>query len=135
MGDTYADACCKLDTYALRFALILEVMRAALEEREPVAVGMDSVEGAIRLVEYFRQEAIKIHKLVYGKDIRISMTEQQRKAYDALPPSFRIAAVYELLEKMVGFSKDQVKKFLSKQRYFTRIVKGEYRKNYVEIFE
>ena len=45
MGDTYADACCKLDTYALRFALILEVMRAALEEREPVAVGMDSVEG------------------------------------------------------------------------------------------
>lgn len=91
--------------------------------------------GAIRLVEYFRQEAIKIHKLVYGKDIRISMTEQQRKAYDALPPSFRIAAVYELLEKKVGFSKDQVKKFLSKQRYFTRIVKGEYRKNYVEIFE
>lgn len=63
------------------------------------------------------------------------MTEQQRKAYDALPPSFRIAAVYELLEKKVGFSKDQVKKFLSKQRYFTRIVKGEYRKNYVEIFE
>lgn len=36
MGDTYADACCKLDTYALRFALILEVMRAALEEREPL---------------------------------------------------------------------------------------------------
>ena len=70
-------------------------MRAALEEREPVAVGMDSVEGAIRLVEYFRQEAIKIHKLVYGKDIRISMTEQQRKAYDALPPSFRIAAARE----------------------------------------
>lgn len=99
MGDTYADACCKLDTYALRFALILEVMQAALEEREPVAVGMDSVEGAIRLVEYFRQEAIKIHKLVYGKDIRISMTEQQRKAYDALPPSFRIATAYELLEK------------------------------------
>ena len=76
-----------------------------------------------------------IHKLVYGKDIRISMTEQQRKAYDALPPSFRIAAVYELLEKKVGFSKDQVKKFLGKQRYFTRIVKGEYRKNYVEISE
>ena len=135
MGDTYADACCKLDTYALRFALILEVMRAALEEREPVAVGMDSVEGAIRLVEYFRQEAIKIHKLVYGKDIRISMTEQQRKAYDALPPSFRITAAYELLEKKIGFSKDQVKKFLGKQRYFTRIVKGEYRKNYVEISE
>ena len=101
----------------------------------PLRSGWIRSRGAIRLVEYFRQEAIKIHKLVYGKDIRISMTEQQRKAYDALPPSFRITAAYELLEKKIGFSKDQVKKFLGKQRYFTRIVKGEYRKNYVEISE
>ena len=62
MGDTYADACCKLDTYALRFALILEVMRAALEEREPVAVGMDSVEGAIQLVEYFRHSQARLRQ-------------------------------------------------------------------------
>ena len=67
--------------------------------------------GAIRLVEYFRQEAIKIHKLVYGKDIRISMTEQQRKSLRCTAALVPNRHSLRTVREKVGFSKDQVKKF------------------------
>lgn len=131
-GSTYYEAFVKLDNYALRFALILQMIYASVEDDSPNEVGIRAVENAILLVNYFMKEAIKVHKFVYEKDIRLAMSEIQQKVYDMLPPEFYIGQKYDEVAKL-GFTKDQLKKFVGIKKYFTRINRGCYKKNFIEL--
>jgi len=131
-GQTYYDALVKFDTYALHFSLILQIMYSSFENESPNEVSIRAVENAILLVNYFMKEVIKVHKFVYGKDIRLAMSETQQKVYDMLPPEFYIAQKYDEVAKL-GFTKDQLKKFVGIKKYFTRIKRGCYRKNFIEL--
>jgi len=131
-GHTYYEAFIKLDNYALRFALILQIMYASFENEPLDKVGIRAVENAILLVNYFMKEVIKVHKLVYAKDIRLQMSEKQREVYNILPPVFYICQMYDKVAKL-GFTKDQMKKFVGIPKYFTRIGRGNYNKNFFEL--
>jgi len=131
-GNSYYEAFVKLDNYALRFALILQMIYASFENESPNEVGIRAVENAILLVNYFMKEVIKVHKLVYVKDIRLEMSEKQREVYEMLPPVFYLAQMYDKLVK-IGFTKDQLKKFVAISKYFTRIGRGNYKKNFFEL--
>lgn len=54
----------KLEVYAIRFSLCLEVLRSASTESDLTAIGIESVEGAISLTNYFRRNGEKVHSLV-----------------------------------------------------------------------
>lgn len=131
-GHTYYDALVKLDNYALRFALILQIMYASFENEPLNQVGIRAVNNAILLVNYFMTEVINIHKLVYAKDIRLQMSKKQREVYEILPPDFNLSQMYDRVAK-IGFTKDQLKKFTGVPKYFTRIGHGKYSKNFNEL--
>ena len=131
-GHTYFEAFLKLDNYALRFALILQIMYASFENEPLDKVGIRAVENAILLVNYFMKEVIKVHRLIYERDIRLQMSEKQREVYEILPPVFYINQIYDKVLKL-GFTRDQMKKFVGIPKYFTRIGRGNYKKNFFEL--
>ncbi len=54
----------KIEMYAVRLALILQMIRYACNEDGKQAVGIEAVKGALKLVEYFKRTAIKVHSIV-----------------------------------------------------------------------
>lgn len=54
----------KIEMYAVRLALILQMVRYACNEGDKQAIGMEAVQGALKLVEYFKKTAIKVHSIV-----------------------------------------------------------------------
>ena len=54
----------KMEMYAVRLALILQMVRYACNEDNKQAVGIEAVQGALKLVEYFKRTAIKVHSIV-----------------------------------------------------------------------
>jgi hypothetical protein len=131
-GNTFFDAFVKLDTYALRFALILQLIYASVENNRSNKVGIRAAENAILLVNYFMKEVIKVHKFVYSKDIRIGMSDKQRELYENLTPKFSLCRTYDKAANF-GFTKDMLKKFVKVEKYFKRIGHGEYEKIFNEL--
>jgi hypothetical protein len=130
-GDQIATAVGKFDIMALRFSLILQMMYWATRELPMDNVGLRAVEGAILLTDYFKENTERMQQFVLKKDARLIMSELQRKVYDNLPKSFarrvgvRIAARY-------GMSRDQLKRFVARKEFFSRINPGEYEKVFNE---
>ena len=62
-----------MDMNALRFALILEMMYYAFGEGEGRAISVRAVEGAIKIVDYFKSQVELMHELVYKEDVRYMM--------------------------------------------------------------
>jgi hypothetical protein len=60
------------------------------------------------------------------------MSEKQREVYEILPPVFYINQIYDKVLKL-GFTRDQMKKFVGIPKYFTRIGRGNYKKNFFEL--
>ncbi|KAA6323219.1 hypothetical protein EZS27_027323, partial [termite gut metagenome] len=129
---SYYEAFVKLDNYALRYALILQMIYASVDDGSKDEVGIRAVESAILLVEYFMRETVKVHELVYKKDVRLRMSSKQREVYEILPPQFYIGEMYSKVAEL-GFSQDQLKKFVRITDYFEKIARGNYKKKFVEL--
>jgi len=54
----------KLEMYVVRLALILEMMLWACNESNKQAISIDAIQGAIRLVEYFKKSAVKVYSII-----------------------------------------------------------------------
>lgn len=79
----------KLDTYIIRFALILELLYWACGEGQKGTVGLKAMEGAVKLAEYFRKTALKAHHII--SDPLAQLPEDKKKLYEALPDTFTTA--------------------------------------------
>ncbi|KAA6310698.1 hypothetical protein EZS27_038043 [termite gut metagenome] len=131
-GHSYYEAFVKLDNYALRYALILQMIYASVDDGSKDEVGIRAVEGAILLVEYFMKETVKVHELVYKKDVRLRMSPKQREVYEILSSQFYIGQMYSKVAEL-GFSQDQLKKFVRITDYFEKIARGKYKKKFFEL--
>jgi hypothetical protein len=95
----------KIEQYALRFSLLLEMIRYACSESDKKAISLQSVQGAVKLVEYFQNAAIKVHNLLNDKNPFDKLPADKQKLYDALPEVFttgegvRIAEELEIMKK------------------------------------
>jgi hypothetical protein len=80
----------KMDIYTPRFALILEMLSWACDSVEmlPQNISVNSVEGAIRLAEYFTASAIKVRAMISEIKPLDLLTLDKRNLYDALPALF-----------------------------------------------
>lgn len=119
----------KLDTYCIRFSLILQLLKYACNESGKDAIGIDAVQGAIKLVEYFRGTALKVHSIINNYSPVDGLPTNKRDFYNVLPELFTTDAAIEA-GKHFEIPTRTVKDFLANKEFFERVKHGEYAKKY-----
>jgi hypothetical protein len=126
-GESLSGILAKLEVYAIRLSLILEVLNEAFEGTAPEKISLHSVKGSIQMIEYFKRMAISVHSLIFDSDPINALPKNKQLIYEALPEKFttaegiNIAAGYKM--KVRTF-----KAFLNDKGIFQKIKHGEYEK-------
>lgn len=124
----------KIEMYALRLALILEIMERACEGKpNPDVSGSWFIEAAtmknaIILTNYFRDMAYKVMNKV--DDPLSGLKDTERILYDSLPDEFPRKICMDA-GKTLDWSESGVKRFLNKDKFFKKTRPGVYAKRYV----
>lgn len=126
-NESYARALGKYDLICLRLALIVQVMRWAVDEADLIGVDEVSVRRSIILTEYFKAQAERVFRLAVDSDARLGMSSQVRKIYDELPERFTTAQMITTA-KQFGMSKRSVNRLLKNEAYFRKESYGHYEK-------
>ena len=117
----------KMDMYVLRLALILEMMRFACNESNKQAVSIEAVQGAIKLVEYFKSSAVKVNSILSNAIPLDKHPADKQALYNALPDTFTTEIGLQIAEGL-AVAERTFKYFLNEKELFTRISRGEYQK-------
>lgn len=83
-NETLVGIYCKLQIYAIRFCLIIQMARWACNDAGKDVIDLISVERVITLAEYFMESAKKVQTILK----ELSLTAQQLAIVTALPPEF-----------------------------------------------
>jgi hypothetical protein len=119
----------KMEMYAARLALCLEMMRFACGESDKKNVGIEAVQGAIKLVEYFKKTAFKVHSIISNASPLDKLPRDKQAVYKALPDTFKTSEGVQVAENM-GMAERTFKRFLSNRELFNNHTRGEYEKRY-----
>lgn len=117
----------KMDMYVLRLALILEMMRYACNESDKQAVSIEAVQGAVKLVEYFKNSAVKVNSILSNTSPLDKLPADKQTLYKALPDTFTTKTGLQTA-KGLGVVERTFKYFLNEKELFKRISMGEYEK-------
>jgi hypothetical protein len=117
----------KQEMYAVRLALILEMMRWACDESNKQSISIKSVEGALQLVEYFKRSAIKVHSIISNTNPLAKLPADKQKLYNCLPATFTTMQGLQIAQSL-GIPERTFKRFLSDKEFFTHTSRGEYEK-------
>jgi hypothetical protein len=132
-NDAESEAICsiysKLDMYVVRLALILELISWACDESQKDVISIMSVQGAIKLIEYFRKSAVKAHSIISNTDPLEKFPADKQLLYRALPDSFTTEIGLNVAQS-VGVPERTFKRFLHEKDLFIRISRGEYEKRF-----
>ena len=120
---TVKGICSKFDKYIVRLCLIIQLTRWACGEAIKDAVETTTVVSAIQLIEYFREQAMRVHGSVKMKGLDMKHLE----LLDALPSDFDTQTAYEQGKK-AGLSESTVKRFVHDTLFFRRVSQGMYQK-------
>lgn len=126
-NETIAGVFSKMDMYVVRLALILEMMRFASNEGDCSVVGNESIEGAIRLIEYFRHAAVKVQSIISNDNPLTRLPSDKQLLYNTLPETFTTAEGLSVSDKL-NISPRTFKDFIKNRELFNRIKQGEYDK-------
>ena len=119
----------KIEMYAIRLALILEMARFACGESQKQAVGIEAVRGALKLVEYFKKTAFKVHSIVSNASPLDKLPTDKQTLYTALPDTFTTNEGVQVAESM-GMAERTFKRFLANRELFNNHTRGKYEKRY-----
>ncbi len=128
-SDAISGIYAKLDTYSLRLALILHVMRIGCNEPDidPYQVSTDTFCKAAELIEYFENSALKVFKLMEKfRDPLNDYPMEHKIIYYQLPYSFTTSAAWEIAKEKV--SRRTLFNMLSDEYLFTKLKHGIYEK-------
>jgi hypothetical protein len=117
----------KMDMYVLRLALILEMLRYACNESNKQSVSIEAVRGAVKLVEYFKNSAVKVNSILSNASPLDKYPTDKQALYKALPDTFTTEIGLQIAEGL-GFAERTFKRFLNERELFNRISRGEYEK-------
>lgn len=117
----------KMDMHILRLALILELLQYACGESQKLAIGERAVEGAIKLAEYFKKSALKVHSILSNACPLDKFPNDKQNLYHELPDTFTTEEGLQIA-KSVGYPERSFKRFLNQKELFTRVSRGEYEK-------
>ena len=100
----------KLDMYVFRLALIIEMSKFACNESELNNISENSINGAIKLIEYFRKTALKVHSIIHNdNDVMLSLDKAE--LLKALPNEFTTGEGI-IIAKKLDISERTYKAFL-----------------------
>jgi hypothetical protein len=117
----------KMDMYVLRLALILEMMRYACGDGDKQAVSIEAVQGAIKLVEYFKSSAVKVNSILSNASPLDKYPADKKALYNALPDTFTTEIGLQIAVGL-AVAERTFKYFLNDKELFTRTSRGEYQK-------
>lgn len=117
----------KMDYYVIRFSLILQVLRAASYSGTLDCIEPQSVKGAIRMVNYFKHNANRVHDVVANINPLSRLTDTKRNLYTILGQSFSKQDAKETAS-MIGMNPRTLDRFLNDSTLFKRKEHGEYEK-------
>lgn len=118
----------KIETYALRFSLLLEMLKFACSESDKQEISLQSVKGAIKLVEYFQNSAIKVYKILNEKNAFDKLPADKQKLYDALPEAFTTGEGIKVSETMEVMKARAFKEWIKDKNLFKYLERGKYEK-------
>ncbi|MDL2224057.1 DUF3987 domain-containing protein [Bacteroidales bacterium OttesenSCG-928-M06] len=119
----------KLEIYAIRFCLILQVARWLCGEVSKDSIDLVSVEGAIELVGYYQKTARKVQQIIASSATLEQLPSDKQRLYNALPSDFSTAEGIQVAS-LFSISADSFKRMLSdfKDGLLDNYKHGRYRK-------
>ncbi|HRZ41710.1 MAG TPA: YfjI family protein [Bacteroidales bacterium] len=117
----------KMDMYVVRLALILEMMSFACHESDKQAVSIEAVQGAVKLVEYFKNAAVKVNTILSNSNPLDVLPLGKQELYNALPDTFSTESGLKIAVGL-GISERTFKYFLNEKDLFIKLSRGEYKK-------
>lgn len=118
----------KLDIHVCRLALILEMMHYACGLSDKSAISVKSVQGAIKLVEYFRVSATKVNSILSNFDPLEAYPIDKQELYKALPNRFTTSEGLQVA-KAIRVPERTFKHYLSSNKnLFNQLKWGVYEK-------
>jgi len=120
----------KIQEYVVRISLVLHLIKWA-EDEDAQSVGqinMQTVKDAIIICEYFRENALKIRRMVENPDAKEFLTKEKIEMYDLLPQEFKTGAAVKIIIENKAGSERSLKNFLKDKRVFDKIGHGMYMK-------
>ena len=117
----------KLEMYAVRLALILEMIRYACNESDKQAVSVEAIQGSLKLVEYFKNSAVKVHSIISNASPLDKHPADKQTLFKALPNTFTTETGLQVAESL-GVPERTFKRFLNETDLFKWISRGEYEK-------
>lgn len=120
----------KLRIYAIRLSLILHVLKRACEGQfyENDTIDKATAENALILVNYFRNNALKLIKSMKLDDPLEALDATKLKLYDMLPKEFTTGEGEQISKENKLLSHTAFSTFLKNKRLFKKINKGIYEK-------
>lgn len=119
----------KLEIYAIRFCLILQVARWLCGEASKDSIDLVSVEGAIELVGYYQKTARKVQQIIASSATLEQLPSDKQRLYNTLPSDFSTAEGIQVASQF-SISADSFKRMLSdfKDGLLDNYKHGRYRK-------
>lgn len=118
----------KIEQYALRFSLLLEMLRFACSESDKREISLQSVQGAVKLVEYFQNSAINVYKLLNERNAFDKLPADKQKLYDALPDVFSTGEGVQISLKLEVLKARAFKEWIKDKNLFKYLERGKYEK-------
>lgn len=118
----------KIEQYALRFSLLLEMLRFACSESDKREISLQSVQGAVKLVEYFQNSAINVYKLLNERNAFDKLPADKQKLYDALPDVFSTGDGVQISLKLEVLKARAFKEWIKDKNLFKYLERGKYEK-------
>ncbi|QIY83034.1 DUF3987 domain-containing protein [Chryseobacterium sp. NEB161] len=126
--DAEAAIYAKIEVYAIRLALILEMSFYACDESNKKNIGTKAVEGAIKLCEFFLENAFNVHSILNGNSNKYENLPQiKQDVYDNLPDIFTTQEGWQIAEKF-GMKERTYQRFIKEKELFNEVKHGEYSK-------
>ena len=120
----------KLETYVWRLALVIEMMEQASSNNFKETLSDNSLKKAIKLVEYFRTNALRVHDKIQSTNPLEELPTNKIDLFNALPQEFKRVEVLPLFEDF-GIKGGSINRFLNNKSFFIRInSKGFYKKKF-----
>lgn len=120
----------KLQTYVIRFSLILHILTEAYDGKFYQDVELKTVKDAIKLFYYFRKNAIKVRSEMGLLSHIDTLPENKKELLLILPSEFTYAEAKAITETSELMSESTLKSFLKDVKIFRRIKQGQYKKIY-----
>lgn len=117
----------KLEEYVLRFSLILHVMKQFSAEDTSSFIDKETVQSAIKLYEFFKENACRVHESFMGTYYD-RLTENQKKTFDSLPSPFTTSEGLAIVTNNKFMKERSFKNFIKDKRLFRKIKHGLYNK-------